>query len=58
MVGSPIVGGDVSELSQPDKDHADLSFVVSGPKGKANVRARMTLQAGVWQMSNLDLEGN
>ena len=58
MVGSPVVGGEVSEYRHVRADHADLSFVVSGPKGKANVHARMTLQAGVWQMSTLELEGN
>jgi beta-lactamase regulating signal transducer with metallopeptidase domain len=58
MVGSPVVGGEVSEYSHLTEDHADLTFVVSGPKGKANVRARMKLQAGVWHVSNLDLEGN
>ena len=51
-------GGEVSEYSHLTEDHADLTFVVSGPKGKANVRAQMKLQAGVWHVSNLDLEGN
>jgi hypothetical protein len=58
MVGSPVVGGEVSERSNLSKEHADLTFVVSGPKGKANVRAQMSLKAGVWQVSSLDLEGN
>lgn len=58
LVGSPVVGGEVSEYSHLTEDDADLSFVVSGPKGKANVRARLKLQAGAWHVSNVDLEGH
>ena len=50
--------GEVGQYSHLSEDEADLTFVVSGPKGKAKVRAQMKLQAGVWRTSTLDLEGN
>ena len=56
-VGSPIVGGKVSEYHHVG-NQADLTFTVSGPKGRMQVHATATLRDGAWHVTTLNLQGN
>ena len=58
LVGAPVRGGSFSGNSHMTDDSADLSFQVSGPKGTALVHTRGDLEAGVWQISTLELQGD
>lgn len=58
LVGAPVRGGAVAADSRLTDDSADLLFEVSGPKGSAHVRVRGDLEAGVWDIATLNLQGH
>lgn len=62
MVGSPVsvvddsVDGSLNLSGDGDADgDANLRFVLSGPKGRAQVHVSGTRHAGAWQVSSLDV---
>lgn len=47
---------DIDNGQTPDGD-ADLTFELTGPKGRANVHVDAQLTQGVWSMDTVDFEG-
>lgn len=58
-IGTPIKPGLLAagniEVSGPS-GHADLSFPIEGPKGKARVYVKATKEMGVWKMDRVVLD--
>ncbi|MEO8000253.1 MAG: M56 family metallopeptidase, partial [Arenimonas sp.] len=56
VLGSPIIAESLEGPSYSDDDEAQLSLVLSGSKGRADVQAVGEKTNGVWIFSKLDIE--
>lgn len=59
MIGTPIKPGFLAAGSievSGASGHADFSFPIEGPKGRAKVYIKATKEIGVWKMDRVVLE--